>query len=71
MNDNSIAKTNFMSRMRAATAAGHLCRMGRITKERNAEIMRYLNSMGGANEHLPIEIPDDIRTEYQSPKKLK
>lgn len=71
MNDNSVAKTNFMPRMRAATAAGHLCRMGKITKERNAEIMRYLNSMGGSNEHLPIEIPDDIRAEYLSPEKSK
>ena len=60
-------KTNFRQAYRIAIAAGACKKRGDITPERNQEIMNYVYAMQSHHETEDMEIPDDIRQEYDNP----
>lgn len=64
------SKTNFGQYYRIALAAGACKARGEITAERNAEIMRHGKHMHLNHETEPIEVPDDIRHEYDHPSPI-
>lgn len=59
--------TNFGEYWRIALAAGSCKGDGRITAERNAEIMKHASWMHLNRPSEHIEVPEDIAAEYQSP----
>jgi len=59
-------KINFGQCWRLALAAGACKADGRISAERNAEIMNYIKRMQSHHETEPLEIPDDVRAEYET-----
>ena len=60
-------KTNFRQAYRIAIAAGACKKRGDITPERNQEIMNYVYAMQSHHETEDMEIPNDIRQEYDNP----
>lgn len=63
-------KLNFGQAWRIAVAAGACKRRGEITAERNTEIMAYVYKMQSHHESEPMEIPSDIRAEYDNPSSI-
>lgn len=59
------SRINFGQCWRLAMAAGACKADGRISPERNAEIMDYIKHMQSNHETEPLEIPDDVRAEYE------
>lgn len=57
---------NFGQCWRLALAAGACKADGRISAERNKEIVDYIKHMQSHHETTPLEIPDDIRPEYEA-----
>jgi hypothetical protein len=63
-------RLNFGQAWRIAVASGACKRRGEITKERNREIMEYVFTMQSHHESEPMEVPSDIRHEYENPSSI-
>lgn len=63
-------KLNFGQAWRIAVAAGACKRRGEITAARSSEIMQYVCHMQSNHESEPMDVPQDIRHEYENPSSL-